>query len=311
MDAGFSFKDCLTAVIILINSYAFDTLMIIDPLEQVSGLYFELSNPDRLSILHALSDAPGRLSELTKNIGTTHQQCLRHLRRLTEVRLVEKNQDGFYKLTSYGELVLQLTPSLVFVSKNSSYFASHTLSHIPGEFVSRIGELSESVELSNVMEALSEIESIVKASEDYLHVILNKRTHSIRPYIAEAIRRGVQVKSISITSYTPTHDVKREINQKDELDIIEAESEGTALVADQTDFPVYLYLSEKTTFLAFPLHDGSFDYTGFHSSDPKAVKFCSDLFDQYWVRTSVIPAAELVDRHIKYLEHFGLHPKIG
>jgi len=224
---------------------------------------------------------------------------------------VERGQDGFYKLTSYGELVLWLTPSLVFVSKNSGYFASHSLSHIPSEFVSRIGELLESVELPNVMEALSEMESIVKASEDHLHVIINKRTHSIRPYIAEAVRRGVQVKSISITSYAPTYDVKREINQKDELDIIEAERRGAALVADQTEFPVYLYLSEKTLFLAFPLHDGSFDYTGFHSSDPKAVKYCSDLFDHYWRRTSIIPAAELVDRHIKYLEHFGLNIKIS
>ena len=96
---------------------------------------------------------------------------------------------------------------------------------------------------------------------------------------------------------------------KDELEIIKAETAGTTIVADQTDFPVYLYLSEKTMFLAFPLQDGSFDYTGFHSSNPNAVKYCRDLFDYNWSRTKIIPAAEIVDRHKKYLESHGYNPK--
>jgi predicted transcriptional regulator len=62
-------------------------------------------------------------------------------------------------------------------------------------------------------------------------------------------------------------------------------------------------------FIAFPLHDGSYDYTGFYSRSPKAVKYCGDLFDYYWSRTNIISGAEIVDRHMKYLEHFGLNPR--
>ena len=207
--------------------------------------------------------------------------------------------------------MLKLTPGLVFITKNKDYFNTHSLSKIPAGFIYRISELGESTQLLNVMEAISEMESIVKNSEEYISVIINKRTHSIRPYIAEAVRRGVQVNSISITSYVPTFDVKREINLRDELEIIEAEKKGTVVVADQVDFPVYLYLTEKSMFISFPLHDGSFDYTGFHSSDPKAVKYCSDLYDYYWSRTNIIPASEIVDRHKKYLESFGFDLKNG
>ena len=296
-------------VMILNTSDAFFTLVIMNALDEVSGLYFELSNPDRLKILLHLSEAPEKLTEIADHIDTTHQQCLRHLKRLSEMQLVDKTHDGSYKLTSYGELVLKLTPGLTFTTERRDYFNSHSLSKIPTEFVVRIGELMESTELRNVMEALSEIESIVKNAEEYLHVIINKRTHSIRPSVAEAMRKGVQVKSISITSYVPTYDVKRDINLKDEIDIIKAETTGTAIVADQIDFPVYLYLSEKSIFIAFPLHDESFDYTGFYSSNPMAVRFCSDLFEYYWSRTKIIPASEIVDRHRKYLEYFGFDPK--
>jgi len=280
-----------------------------DPLERVSELYFELSNPDRLRIMQVLKDAPMKLTDISGSIDVTHQQCLRHLKRLTEVLLVERNHDGLYILSSFGELVLQLMPSLVFVSQYGEYFSTHSVSHLPSEFVSRIGDLSESILLSNVMEALSEIESIVKNSEEYINVVINKRTHSLRPHIADAVRRGIQLRSLSVTSYVPNIDVKREINKKDELDIIEAEKEGRVIVADQTNFPVYMYMSERAVFLALPLNDGTFDYTGFFSSNPEAVHLCSDLFEYYWKRTRIIPITELIDRHTQYVEYYGINPR--
>jgi len=272
-----------------------------DSLDQITGLYFELSNPDRLKILGSLKKAPRRLTELSEQVGVTHQQCVRHLKRLTDIHLVERNGDGLYRLSSYGVLVHQLTPGLVFVTDHTEYFNQHTLTGVPVEFISRIGVLSQSTLFDNVMEALSEIETIVKHSEKKLNVIINKRTHSLRPSVANAVRRGVHIKSISITSYTPNFDVKREVNRRDEEDIIEAERQETVQVADQTDFPVYLYQSEKAAFIAFPLHDASFDYTGFYTKDSNAVKFCSDLFDYYWSQTNIIPTHELVDRHTKYV----------
>jgi predicted transcriptional regulator len=280
-----------------------------DPLELVSELCFELSNPDRLRIMQVLKASPMKLTDVSGSIDVTHQQCLRHLRRLIEVLLVERNHDGLYELSAFGELVLQLMPSLVFVSQYSEYFSTHSVSHLPSEFVSRIGDLSGSMLLSNVMEALSEIESIVKNADESINVIINKRTHSLRPHIADAVRRGIQLRSLSVTSYVPDIDVKREINKKDELDIIEAEKEGRVIVADQTDFPVYMYMSEKAVFLALPLNDDSFDYTGFFSSNSEAVKFCSDLFEYYWTRTHIIPVHELIDRHTQYVEYYGIKPR--
>jgi predicted transcriptional regulator len=288
---------------------AFDTLMVIDPLEQVCSLYFELSNLDRLKVLQEISQAPKKLTEISGAIDTTHQQCLRHLRRLTKMQLVNRNNEGSYKMTLFGELVLQLTPGLTFISKHRDYFNSHSLAQIPPEFVARIGELSESTLIPNVMQVISEIEAIVKNTEDHLNVIINKRTHSIRPYIAEAIRRGIKLNSISITSYVPTIDVKREINIRDELDIINAEKNGTTKVADQTNFSVYLYQSEKTMFISFPLQNGTFDYNGFHSSNQEAIKYCDELFKHFWSKTNIISASEIVDRHIKYLEYYGYNSK--
>jgi predicted transcriptional regulator len=159
------------------------------------------------------------------------------------------------------------------------------------------------------MELISENESTIKEAEEYLWVIINKRTRSVRPFVARAIERGVQVRSISVKSYVPSLDVKRDIVEADELIVIKGEESGLVEVADAEDFPVYMYLTEKAMTLAFPQDDGSFDYTGFTSKDPEALKFCKDLFSYYWQETKIIPRNELVQRHLEYLNKHRLHPK--
>ena len=278
-------------------------------IESVTNLYFELSNEDRLRILYILKEKEEKLTGISKKVGITNQQCMRHLNRLTEVKLIDKNTDGCYRLSLYGESVLKLHEGYGFLSKHRDYFKDHSVSRIPDFFKARIGELSESTKTTNVMEAISELESIVKESEEMLWVIINKRTRSIRAYVARAAERGVNIRSISPTSYIPSIDVKRDIVEKDELAVIKAEEAGQAEVVDSEVFDVYLYLSEKSMFISFPLEDGTFDYTGFVSSDPKALKFCKDLFLHYWKKSEIIQSIEIVKRHLEYVNMHVVYPK--
>lgn len=275
-------------------------------LERINDLYFELSNEDRLKILFILQDHPEKLTVLSKEIEITHQQCIRHLNRLVDNKLVAKKNDGSYLLTSYGEAILEIHPAFRFLSENREYFLTHSLSRIPSKFITRIGELCGSILILNVMEAISEIESMIKTSSEILWVIINKRTGSVRPFVANATERGVEIRSISLTSYISSLDVKREIVEEDELKIVNAESIGKAIVADETEFDIYLWLTEKAVFISFPLVDGTFDYTGFISSDPISVNYCRDLFLYYWDRANIIQQVEIVERHLNYLRKHGL-----
>lgn len=200
-------------------------------------------------------------------------------------------------------------PGYGFLTKYRDYFLTHSVSRLPDEFKARIGELMESTQTPNVMEAISELESIIKDSEEYLWVIINKRTRSVRPIVAKATERGVNIRSISPISYVTSLDVKREIAEEDELAVIRAEATGQAEVVDSEEFDVYLYLSEKSLFISFPLEDGTFDYTGFLSSDPKALKFCKDLFLYFWGISEIIPSTEIVKRHLEYVNMHGVYPE--
>lgn len=278
-------------------------------MERLCALYFELSNEDRLKTMQMLSGQPMSFTGISEGLGINSQQCSRHLTRMLEADLIEKNPHGLYHLSAYGRLMLGLTRSIEFATKQRDYFISHDLNRLPYEFVARIGDLSDSRFTSNVMESISEFESITDEAEDHLWVIINKRTRSVRPFVARAIERGISLRSISPTSYVPELDVKRMVSEKDELAIIRAEDEGRAVVSDTDRFDVYMWVSEKTALICFPLGDGSFDYTGFISKNERAIRFCEDLFNHYWKHVKVLSRREVVERHLAYLEHYGVHPK--
>jgi len=278
-------------------------------MERLCALYFELSNEERLRIMQTLDDGPLNFTGISGKLGLNSQQCSRHLNRMLEADLIAKNPDGLYHLSSFGRLMLKLTQSIEFVSRHRDYFVSHDINRLPRELAVRIGDLAGSRFISNVMVSISEFESIAEEAEDHLWVIINKRTRSVRPFIAQAINRGIGLRSISPTSYVPDLDVKREINEEDELAIIRAEGEGRAVVSDTDRFDVYMWVSEKTALICFPLADGSFDYTGFISKNERAIRFCEDLFEHYWKQVKILSRREVVERHLAYLNHYGVHPR--
>jgi predicted transcriptional regulator len=278
-------------------------------MERLCSVYFELSNEERVEILKILERSPQNFTYICEKLSLNSQQCSRHLTRLLEAELIEKKPDGAYHISNYGRILLKLGQSIDFTSARRDYFLTHDLSKIPYEFVTRLGDLSNSSFTQDVMSSISEFESIINEAEEFLWVIINKRTRSVRPFIARAIERGINLKSISPTSYIPQIDVKRAISESDELIIIRAEGDGRVEVADTEQFDVYLWVSEKASFLSFPLNDGTFDYTGFISSDQRAVQFCRDLFNYYWKRVRIIPRVELVERHLQYVNYYGVYPK--
>lgn len=83
--------------------------LLVNQMETISNLYFELSNEDRLKILQILNDRHEKLTNISKELDITNQQCMRHLNRLSDIRLIEKTNSSYYKLTPYGEIVLACT----------------------------------------------------------------------------------------------------------------------------------------------------------------------------------------------------------
>jgi predicted transcriptional regulator len=274
-------------------------------MERTHDLFFELSNEYRVSILQTLADKPGRITAVANMIGINNQECSRHMNRMTGDGLIRKREDGSYHLTPYGGAILRLMPGYEFLSKNREYFTTHSLSKIPGRFVARIGDLKKSRLTPDVMVSIGEFESILREAQEFAWVIIDQRTPSVRPLVARVLERGVELRSLSM--FREHYDEgKRELNEADERIILKAYTDGQAETGDLEDASIFLYMSEKAAFIAFPLEDGTFDYQGFTTKDPKAIALCVDLFKHSWEQAYIVPKLEFLDRMNRYLKAHGI-----
>ena len=255
-------------------------------MERLCDLYFELSNDDRLEILHRLRDNPMTVTRLARELEITTQECSRHTARLSEALLIAKDTEGAYALTPFGRLSLKLVAGPSFVAEHRDYFNAHSLDLLPREFVSRIGELGAGKPTGNAMVSFGIVENIMRDAEEYLCMIHDQYLLSILPLIVSALKRDVKLRSVELTSRGDRRNLNPErpgyISQEDEDFLIKSWNEKDSQSRFIENIDVFLYANEKEAIIAFPQSEGGFDYLGFSSTDPDFHKFCVDTFNHYF-----------------------------
>jgi predicted transcriptional regulator len=266
-------------------------------LENLCDLLFELSNEDRLRILHQLNKKAMNVTNLSKALGLTTQESSRHLSRLGEVGLTKKDVSGLHHISPYGKLILKQLPGLKFTSQHSDYFTTHSLERLPIGFLCRLGDLAESTYTDDIMVAFHSTETMIKEAKEYIWVITDQYIMSTIPLFSKAFERRVKVRTMDPKHWVPPPKLKEGIRAEDAQTVWQARTTGLLKEKMLERLDIYLYMSEKeVATLAFPTLDGKFDYLGFTSTDEQVHKWCSDLFQHYWERAEIKKEFVLIPR---------------
>ncbi len=236
---------------------------------EASSLFWELANRDRLNILKLLEKEKRKLSHIAEEVNESVQETYRNLSRLMKVKLVDKDREGYYTLTTFGKYILTVLPSLEFLCKHREYFLTHDLSRIPEEFIYRIGELNSSRQAPDTFTAIRYTEIVIGESREYVWIITEQILVSALQSIPGKISENISFKIIIPYKLKPPPGA--EILEKIKLDV---------RYIDRID--VALILNEKRACIAFPRLSGEIDYRGFLVEDPKGHNWCKNLFQYYW-----------------------------
>jgi predicted transcriptional regulator len=238
---------------------------------KVFDLLFELANSDRLKIMFLAEKQNLKLSHISKKLDMTVAETSRHLQRLSEAKLLEKDSEGLYEITPFGKLTLSLIPSFDFISKYNDYFAAHSLSRLPYEFVCRIGNLTNCTFTNDVMIAFNDVEILIEEAQEYVWILSNQILMSTVPLLEKAAKRGVNLRFILSDDlipppgYKPLPAIPNKIERRDLQKVNQV-----------------IVVSEKRARLFFPFGDEKMDYAGFASTDELGHNWCRDLFMHYW-----------------------------
>ena len=270
-------------------------------MERLCDLYFELSNEERLNILYNLREKNMNITALSQEIDTTTQECSRHVSRLAEYNLIQKNADRTYSITSYGNLILRLISGHQFASNHQQYFNTHSLDALPSRFVSRIHELDQSRFTQDLWLTFSLVENLFKEAEEYIWMIHDQYLLSILSLGVEALKRGAKFKSIDPMNKAENRKLDQErpdyVTEEDEKYFLESWKEGNLEIRLSESIKVFLYVTEKKGIVAFPLLDGSFDYIGFVTVHPDGLRLCRDIFEYYWSLSSPPTQEQIIESH--------------
>ncbi len=247
-------------------------------MEKIVDLLFELSHEDRLKIFYEIQKKPIKLSRLSEKLNLHVQETSRHLTRLSEAKLVQKDTDGYYYSTPYGDHIIKLLPGFEFLNNHREYFLTHKSSHLPEEFIERIGELSKCEYVKDVMVVFQNIEKMFREAKECALRITDRYLMLAVPASLPATKGGLTFKIITIKDIEYPQDF-----EKTTLPFQKLMQQGYFTPKELGRIDIFLALSEKeVAALAFPLKDGTFDYLGFKSKDESAYKWCRDLFEYYW-----------------------------
>lgn len=264
-------------------------------------LLFEVSNESRYEILVLLSEKPMRNTGISRELDLTSPETRRQVSRLGEVGLIQRDLEGFYHLTPYGEMSLILFQEIQFITGNRDYFQTHTTKKVPVKFVKRIGELSESTSLGNTIDFIRYMESLFKESNEYVWLLVDQFPLNSLSTIIDAIERGVQFKIVEPIDRVLNPDLESLTSEETQALI---RARHTPLVEQRMldQVSVFLYLSDKKCIVAFPNPAGENDYRGFISSNDTSIQWCRQLFQHFWdeaeTRSSEAPSLHLRRRLI-------------
>ena len=244
-------------------------------------LLFEMSNEYRYRILLILRDQAKRITKLTRDMELTLTEVRRHVARLSQVGLIQKDTEGYYSLTEIGKIVLIEIQEFDFLSRHKAYLNSHKIQGFPTEFIKRFGDLNEGYHVGNVLDFIRQTESIITEAQEYVWLLVDQLPIYNLSSILEAVERGVEFRVIE----------PRERVLNPDLDTLTSEETRALVRTRQTpltqqrmrdEVNVFLYTSERKCALSFPTIEGVFDYTGFIATDEMALDFCRDAFNHYW-----------------------------
>ena len=249
--------------------------------EEFYDLLFEVSNEDRHKILRNLQGKTMRTTDLANETGLNNPEIRRHISRLMDTNLIQRNSEGYYRLTPYGEVTLSLFHEIEFISKNNEYLKTHVISGLPNQFLKQIGSLMESKIISNTMDFFRYTHNLLKDSENHVWMLVDQLPMTLLQDIVGAIDRGVSIRLLESSEQTLSPD-KSALTSEESRAL--ALTQITPLFEKRSidHIPFQCFLSESNCVLCFPTQEAQYDYSGFLCHEPTSLGWCTTLFTFLW-----------------------------
>ncbi len=249
-------------------------------------IFLELASSTRCAILLKLSNSPMRLSSIARELNISVQDAHRNMIRLVNAGIVVKNPDSKFTLTEYGRLIVNELSYFSFLSNLRTLMGRYTFSYLPRRFMNRLNELTNSKIVKGVSSVLEKLKMLESNARERLNIIAAQAWYDEGNIILDLVEKGVDIRII-LTGRTL---FPKEIFESDIVKRIHYHDKKGNIKSRFIDHTaIALYMSDTQAGIIPLTHDMNFDMNVLLISDDESFyTFCSDIFNYYWHRSSIL-----------------------
>lgn len=241
---------------------------------EIVKLLSDLGSEDRLTLLSETGKAKLRLVQLSKKISASIQETSRHAGRLSDGKLIERDPEGYYRITTFGKAITSCLEPFDFLSKNKEYCMAHNVPILPAEFMARIGELAQCEFREGISGVLRHIEEVIAQAREYVWLMADQAVIAA-PFLEQAFRD----RDVSIRLLAPMDMVRQ---QRDFQQVTKMLGRKLELRASDK-VQIGIAMNENLSGVCFPDINGKIDFNrGFRGNDSKFHKWCYNLYAYHW-----------------------------
>lgn len=163
-----------------------------------------------------------------------------------------------------------------FAFKNKQYFSEHNVWQLPTSFVNRLGELSQSVLVNELIEDMVRWEELIKAAEEHVWVMTPQVMPALSRATGERLVKGIKLRSLLSEQLSETSKTYAQKGQHVERKFL-------------SDIPAIIIVTEKEGSVSFPLLNGQIHHAGFFGKDKLFLNWVNELFVYYWDKAKKYP----------------------
>ncbi len=263
--------------------------------ENIASGFLELASEQRLNILQNVAKNKLNISKLADIIDATKPEIHRNVTRLSKAGLIEKNTDGNYGLTVYGNAVLVQIPSMTFFAENQQFFKNHTLGNLDDKFIQRIGALENKKHLKGYVKTLEKWRQIHENAEKYIYNILSEVPYSgdIIEVISKQLKNNLHIRSVFSDKVIIPEERKKIFEEKDFLKYVK---DGILERKMKKNVTVVVLVTDKESAVFFPNREGTTDLSEmFYGSNAKFREWCYDYFTWCWEKGTSFQESKLLE----------------
>ena len=264
-------------------------------------IFAELASSQRLSIIFMISCQRLKLSTLAKSLNLTMQEVHRNTNRLLDSGLIEKNSEGVFFLTTFGNAITTQLSIFDFLASNKCYFSDHKIGNIPMKFAQRIGALNGGKLISGIVPIIESWKRLYDESSEYIYGILPQ----IPLELIQAVIPKVKNEGVKFNYILPKNAMVPKIRNGLQKSSGYAELLKQGIIERKMidKIEVALVLNEKQATVMFPTLKGETDMNHmFSSNDAKSNnsgglfhEWCVDFFRYCWHNSNSFDERKLIE----------------